>query len=79
MNRAIMAARAAAPTPNHGTPGTSLLDRRDPAKPLRTTGKNRKCKKSTPVQRNSEGRPSEWARSAHYWTDAKWSRTVSDG
>lgn len=39
--------------------------------------KNRRGTKLTATQRNSEGRPSEWAQPVDFFTDPKWSHTCS--
>ena len=72
-DRSVIAARAAANgrTGRHGSvlaPSTY---------PLRTVHRRSRAVKLTATQRNSEGRRSEWSRSADFWTDAKWSATVS--
>lgn len=33
----------------------------------------------TQAQRDSAGRYSDWNKAAYFWTDAAWSRTLTDG
>lgn len=72
-NRSVIAARATRSTPNltafpFGSPT-----------PVYATGPVRRSSavKLTATQRNSEGRTSEWNMSMDYFTDPKWSQTVS--
>jgi hypothetical protein len=86
-DRAVIAARAAASgrvsTPNTGaSPSISLLARTQTHVieygyvGVRRHGN--KVKASGGMRRgDGTGRQSEWARSPYFWTDAKWSRTVS--
>lgn len=72
-NRAVIAARASASTPNR----VALL--RPDTMPIRTGPVRRTTAAPlTPMQRNSEGRRSEWSASPNYWTDPAWSQTVSN-
>ena len=82
MNRAVIAKRAAksARTSTRrttGRPSTNLLARTQTEVHAGAVIRRTKAVRMTAVQRNSEGRPSEWNRSPYYFTDAKWSATVS--
>lgn len=72
-NRSVLAARAAANgrTGKHG----SVL----PPSTGTATGpvKRSRALKLTATQRNSEGRMSEWSMSPEFFTDPKWSQTVT--
>lgn len=72
-DRTIVASRAAA----NGRTGTrhSVMPPTMPR--LRTVHRRSRGTKLTATQRNSEGRRSEWSASPEFWTDPKWSRTVS--
>lgn len=73
-NRAIVARRASPSTPNvhSGIPLTGTT-------PVYATGpvKRSRALKLTATQKNSEGRTSEWSMSPEFFTDPKWSATVS--
>lgn len=75
MNRAIVAQRASKRPVRRtaGRPGTNILARTltevDRAVPAH---RGRKSPRLTAVQKNSEGRRSEWSRSPYFWTDPKW-------
>lgn len=83
MNRSVMAARAAQngltqPRRNRGTTGTDPSARPSTViqhceGPVRRST----AMKMTGAQRNSEGRRSEWSASPEFFTDPKWSQTVS--
>ena len=73
--RATAAGRT--PTRNAGRVSTDLGARPSTVVPPRL-GKVRKSRaKMTGAQRNSEGRRSEWSMSPYFFTDPKWSATVS--
>jgi hypothetical protein len=77
VDRAVTAKRAAGRTPA----GSGL--RYFPVKPgtrLRTVHRRSRGTKLTATMRSGDGSGySAWTRSPDYWTDPKWSRTVSDG
>lgn len=88
-NRAVIARRAAERarlTPQGTehrptTPGTNPAMRSmSPAHPMAAGPVRRsRCAPLTAMQRDSEGNLSAWNRPTDYFTDPKWSRTVSDG
>lgn len=75
-NRSVIAARATVLRPS--TPNNVAMLRPHTARI--TTGPVRRTTAAplTRMQRNSEGRPSEWAASPYFFTDPRWSQTVGN-
>jgi len=71
-NRAVIAARAKAPTSND----VPML-----RTSIHTTGtgpvRRSRAVRLTATQRNSQGARSEWSMSQNYWTVSAWDKTVS--
>lgn len=83
MHKPTMAARAAQNatiTGRHSASPSTDLAARVTTVPGRPGCRIRRTKaRMTKAQRDSAGRYSDWNKSASFWTDAAWSRTVTDG
>lgn len=76
VNRAVVAARATSSTPNLTRFNRAMLR---PTSASTATGPVRRSTavRMTAIQRNSEGKRSEWNDSTEFFTCPKWSQTVT--
>lgn len=74
--KSLRAVKAARVVPS-ASPSTNLAARRTVTKGAPGAIRRSTALKLTATQRNSEGRVSEWSMSPEFFTDPKWSQTVT--